>query len=165
MIGAQLPTNHRIANKVAHMKLLRNLPRTFVFILVMLIPLVFISIIYFVRDEVFRLGTLSNYLATAAGVVIGIPTALALSAIQERVADEKSQEKLIALKGERQLRILRLVEKELQYNHQILESRKNFQTRERPYLNYPGVKTELWNSLSSSGDLQWIDDLVDNQVN
>lgn len=141
------------------MKLFRSFPLTVNLIFAMLVCLIFVALWYFANAEDFRLSALSNYLATAAGVAIGIPTALALSAIQEKAADEKSQEKLTALKREQQMRILRLVQKEMLYNLQILENRRDIQTRVNPYLNYPGVKAELWNSLSSSGDLKWIDDL------
>ena len=139
------------------MTLFMILPRWLRILFVFLIISVVAALYLFVSNQVFRESALNNYLATAAGIIGGVPVALWLSARQEQVADRKAQleqSKLneqqhleqIRIKQERQTRVLGIIQKELQHNLDIMYDRKRNQSGTSPYLNYPGVKIELWSA-------------------
>lgn len=99
--------------------------------------------------EAFWFNTLSNFIATLAGIVIGLPFALWL----DRVARARNQAEKLAETKTRAHKILTLLDSELQKNQQYLS-----QFHEDLTNNFFPIRMESWKAFSDGGEIQWIDD-------
>ncbi len=118
------------------------------------------AIVLFAQDALeFQESTLSNYLSTIAGVIAGIPVALWLSSLQQRQQEGKDRHAKEIEHRERKRRILVLLEEELQYNKTMLLTRAEAEKRQEAVSPFLGMKNDLWITFSTSGELEWIDDV------
>ncbi|MHB8777725.1 MAG: hypothetical protein ACYC6R_08185 [Anaerolineales bacterium] len=105
--------------------------------------------IYILAEKMFWFDFLSNTLATFVGIVVGIPTAVFLSAYQERESE-----------WERKYKILRLVKEELLANQVQLEKWENSGDKQKDGLTLHALlKTESWRAFSDGGEIEWIKSL------
>ena len=119
---------------------------------------------------------MSNALATFVGAIIGIPVALWINRIQQKILESNEEKKLHLKATERKLKIVKLLGKELKENLKILTEFRELAGK-HPSISYPGdladfsqeflnrkvflhrLRIELWNAFSDGGELQWIQDL------
>jgi len=113
----------------------------------------------FVPQSSFRDGFLGNLFATIIGVIVGIPIALELNRVQQERQIRDKQESEKKEKSQHKSRLLTLIKNELDYNRQLLVQLIEQQDDSPKIVAYLGLKNDLWNSFSDSGELQWIDDL------
>ncbi len=99
--------------------------------------------------EIFWLNTLSNFIATLGGIIIGLPFALWL----DRIVRVRNEAERLAEAKKRAHKILTLLDSELQKNSQYIS-----QFHEDVAHNFFPVRMELWNAFSDGGEIQWIDD-------
>lgn len=97
----------------------------------------------------FWLDVLSNFLATAAGLILGVPAGLWLD---RYIRNRNEVEKRVEAK-KREHKILTILRKELADNIQMMS------LLYRDFANgYYPVAFESWRAFSDGGELQWIDD-------
>jgi hypothetical protein len=113
----------------------------------------------FVTDAQFREGALSNFLATIAGVVAGIPIAIWLARQQQSEQEQAEVKSREQEKQQRQRKILSLIVSELEVNQKILNKRVEVMRQRRGIINVPGVKNDLWAAFSDGGEIEWLDDI------
>jgi hypothetical protein len=115
--------------------------------------------IYKFYDNQFLDSTMGNWFATIIGIIVGIPIALEINRRQQIDQNKKEQTALEQEKVGRKRKILTLLREELSFNHRILETLVEEQEQKPRMRLLTGQKDALWSALSSSGDLQWIDEL------
>lgn len=135
-------------------------PRAIQFWILWILGIIFAAFLVWIVYQVlpkndFRDTFLGGFLATIIGIILGIPIALELSKAQD-LQEEKEREKE-RMKHERKL--LTLLCKELGINLEILKYGINAQQTEPKVVTYSGHRNDLWNALSDSRELQWINDL------
>lgn len=99
--------------------------------------------------ESFWLNTLSNFVTTIGGIVIGIPLALLI----DRIVRTRNQAEKLAEANRRAQKILTLLDSELEKNLQYIT-----QFHQDVAHNFYPVRMESWNAFSDGGEIQWIDD-------
>ena len=101
-------------------------------------------------EQAFWDAAIGNWLATMLGVIVGVPVALSI----ERWSASRRQKQLASESRRRSMNVLLLIKDELQHNLQALTNRKtvssSFVTQR--------LKDDLWQALSDSGEIKWIDD-------
>ena len=96
-------------------------------------------------DSSFLSNTLSNLIATFAGILIGLPAALWV----DRVARKKNEKEKVKEGKQRIIKILTLLESELHDNTEMMSRfHKDLSN------NYFPVRTESWKAFSDGGELQ-----------
>ena len=101
----------------------------------------------------------SNWLATAFGILIGVPIAVELNRIQKN-AEVKFKESDIKRESDKKtLKVLSLLKIEIEEN---LKKLRVYSTDEngiqKRVVQLPSLKNHLWLAFSDSGELQWIQD-------
>jgi len=101
---------------------------------------------------------LSGVVTTTIGVIIGIPVALAINNYQRKLQSEETSRQLEIERLSRKILLLQYISEELELNKSILEDSIEKQRSIKNYTNRIGMKSDLWLSLLSSGDLKYIDE-------
>lgn len=101
---------------------------------------------------------LSGVVTTTIGVIIGIPVALAINNYQRKLQSEETSRQLEIERLSRKILLLQYISEELELNKSILENSIEKQRSIKNYTNRIGMKSDLWLSLLSSGDLKYIDE-------
>jgi hypothetical protein len=109
-------------------------------------------------DVAFRDGLMSNLLATTLGLIFGIPIALEISRLQQQTQDRNDRLARETEARHRKIKILSLIREELDINRQMLEHVLGKQEETLTYKIILGHKDEIWQALSDSSELKWIDD-------
>jgi hypothetical protein len=111
--------------------------------------------VFFVGDAGFEQSFLANFLATLAGVAVGVPVAIWLTLHdaneQRKLADQQERDRA---SGRRQ-DVLTAVRHELDENKVALAERRKTGKRE---LIVPFLQDEVWAAMSDGGELRWITD-------
>lgn len=102
------------------------------------------------NEQAFWDAAIGNWLATMLGVIVGVPVALSI----ERRRASRRQEQLASEFRRRSRNVLLLTKDELQHNLRALTNRK---TVPSSFLTQR-LKDDLWQALSDSGEIKWIDD-------
>ena len=100
---------------------------------------------------------LSSVVTTTIGVVIGIPVALAINDYQRKLQSEEASRQLENERLNRKILLLQYISEELELNKFLLEDSIEKQRSIKNYTTRAGMKSDLWLSLLSSGDLKYID--------
>jgi len=100
---------------------------------------------------------LSSVVTTTIGVVIGIPVALAINDYQRKLQSEEASRQLENERLNRKILLLQYISEELELNKFSLEDSIEKQRSIKNYTTRAGMKSDLWLSLLSSGDLKYID--------
>lgn len=97
----------------------------------------------------------SNFLATVAGVALGVPVAvwLTLREAREQQTAAETQEKRVAT--ERRRDVLKVLRRELSENLDTLAERMATTPRG---LAVPFLQDEVWSAMSDGGELRWVAD-------
>ena len=93
-------------------------------------------------------GAIGNWLATLLGIIAGVPIALAI----ERQRISREEQERATEHRERATKVSFLIRDELVYNSDRLADRLV-----RTSLPLHGFKNNLWQALSDSGEIRWID--------
>ncbi|MBA4420221.1 MAG: hypothetical protein C0391_03655 [Anaerolinea sp.] len=126
--------------------------------IVAVIPIFFF--LYHLGNPVFIENAMGNWFATMIGVLIGILIAMEINRLQQENQEENERKVREKNEMEHKVKILRLLKKELEYNHSALlerQSEKDGELQREVFVNR--LKDELWNAFSDGGELQWINDL------
>ncbi len=134
-------------------------------------------------DLEFWRNFLSNALATFVGIIIGIPVALWINRIQQRISDASETQRLATEATAKKRKILKLLSIELRQNKGVLELIQqyykqfdvdasdvkelikrivDFREKHKEQIKIQHIyllRMELWNALSNGGEFQWIRDL------
>lgn len=126
-------------------------------------------------DIEFWRNFLSNALATFVGVIIGIPVALWINRIQQKLSEKTEAERLEADADTRKRKILQLIKDELMNDRDLLTRiREDKNTHiDDEVINTEDLlvdkiktvddvyqlRTELWKAFSDGGEIQWIRNL------
>lgn len=110
-----------------------------------------VAVSLWVGSGTFREGFMANFVATIAGIIAGVPIALAL-AERQRSADLETQ---AIDAGVRRVAVLRLLCDELAEDRDLLIG-KTDGTR---IVEVPFLRSDLWRALADGGELRWIDDV------
>ncbi len=103
---------------------------------------------------------LSSVITTSIGLVIGVPIALAINDYQRKLQATETSKQLERERLSKEILLLQYINKELELNKSLLENAIQGQKSEKNYLTYLGVKSDLWVSLLSSGDLKYLSDTM-----
>jgi hypothetical protein len=101
---------------------------------------------------------LSNVVTTTIGVIIGIPVALAINDYQRKIQSEEASRQIEIERYSRKILLLQYISEELELNKSLLKDSIEKQSSIKNYTTYIGLKSDLWLSLLSSGDLKYIDE-------
>lgn len=112
-----------------------------------------------IADPAFRDGAMANWFATMIGAIVGILIALEINRYQQETQEKRERQVQEREKSARKTKILTLIRGELELNRQILFSTIEKQRIHPKVVPLTGMKDDLWNAFSASGELQWIDDL------
>jgi hypothetical protein len=153
--GQMRPPQKRAMMELSKLRLGRLWQITLIIIIGVLLWALFL----FFTDQSFRGSSLSNFLATIVGVVVGIPIALLIAQRQQAEQELRDSAANLADKKLRQVKILSLIQTELKHTLEILNLRNVGPKDKDYYTQSPGVKYDLWNAFSASGELQWVDDI------
>src|SRR6266850_6155528 len=94
-------------------------------------------------------NALSNFIATAGGIIVGLPVAMwPARTRQKRMEKEREDEK-----KKRSIKILVLLESELNDNCEYMD-----RFHRDVASNFYPVCVESWKAFSDGGELQWLDD-------
>jgi hypothetical protein len=118
---------------------------------------------YFVShltDPVFLDNSMGNVFATMFGAIIGILIALEINRFQQAILEARQRENQERNRLEHKVKILELIRAELEFNRAALSARQPIAVGEvQRRFQTNRLKDELWNALSSGGELQWISDV------
>lgn len=102
----------------------------------------------------FSQSLMSNMLATAVGVILGIPIALWANSELQRRAEQRQTEIDAAYASTQHDRILAVIDQELQGN---LPALSELEAGDVSRIYFPVAR---WRAICASGELKWIDDLL-----
>jgi hypothetical protein len=102
-------------------------------------------------SEEFRLGFETNFLATVAGVALGVQVAVMLASAQDRAERGRVAAEAIARRGQ----VLTAIQRELEENRTTLSERRSSGSRE---FAIPFLQDQVWVALSDGGELRWVED-------
>lgn len=131
-------------------------------ILVLLVLILFIlPVMYFWQhfdDPIFRDNSFGNLFATMVGVIVGIPIALEINRRQQKAKDEKEENIRRQEEFIRMVKILKLINIELEFNLLALKQRQPDKEDGNRKVFANSLKEELWKAFSDGGELHYIDD-------
>ncbi len=118
----------------------------------------FFPILYFIfriTDIPFRDSLMGNWFATMIGALAGILTAIEINHSLENIEKTKRETE----EKQRKEKILSLIKEELNFNlNEMMSRQPNSPDKNQRSVRIPGLKDELWDAFSDSGEIQWLND-------